>query len=582
MRFHALASDYDGTIAHHGKVDAATIESLKRLLATGRRLILVTGRELPELLGILPEIELFEWVVAENGALLYKPSTREERPLADPPPAAFLQALEARQVGPISCGRVIVATWEPHETAVIETIRDQALDLQVIFNKGAVMILPSGINKATGLKAALKEMKLSPHNVVGVGDAENDHALLRSCELSAAVANALPAVKETADFVTTSDHGAGVSQLIEAIIEDDLQRCNSALVRHHLPLGTSDEGDVALSPYGRNVLICGPSASGKSTVATRIVESLADLKYQFCLIDPEGDYSGLDIGGTTHFGGPHAAFSEEEVLRRLEDPEGNVVVSLTGMPIPDRPPAFLSLLAKVLQLRVRSGRPHWLILDEAHHLLPADWQPPDGMLPEDLWNVLFVTVHPDMLSPMILKRVSIVIAVGESPATSLRDFARLLEDQRSPPEARRPAEEGEFLLWRRDSEDPPIAVRGLPCRTERRRHHRKYAEGELPPERSFYFKGPEGRMNLRAQNLMLFLQMGDGVDDETWDFHLRQGDYARWFRECIKDANLEAQAEGIANLPDLTPKETRQLVRKAVEQNYTLPAAGPLPVPDAG
>ncbi len=582
MRFHALACDYDGTIAHNGRVDAVTIDALKRLLATGRHLILVTGRELPELLEILPEIELFEWVVAENGALLYKPSTREERPLADPPPPAFREALEARKVAPISYGRVIVATWEPHETAVIETIRDQALELQVIFNKGAVMILPSGVNKATGLKAALAEMKLSPHNVVGIGDAENDHALLRSCELSAAVSNSLAAVKETADFVTRSDHGAGVAELIDAIVEDDLQQCDPALVRHHLPLGTSGDREIALSPYGRNVLICGPSASGKSTVATRIVESLADRKYQFCLIDPEGDYSELDVGGTTHFGGPQAAISEEEVLRRLEDPEGNVVVSLTGMPIPDRPPAFLSLLAKILQLRVRTGRPHWIVLDEAHHLLPADWQPPDGMLPEDLWNVLFVTVHPDMLSPMLLKRVNTVLSVGEAPETGLQKFAEMVEAGEGAPKPGRPAREGEFLLWDRDSEAPPIPVRVLPCRTERRRHHRKYVEGELPPDRSFYFKGPEGRMNLRAQNLMLFLQLADGVDDETWDFHLREGDYARWFRECIKDENLEAAATRIAELPDLSPRETRELVRKAIEQDYTLPAGGPLPVPDAG
>ena len=90
MRFQALATDYDGTIARHGKVSEGALQSLRELLATGRRLILVTGRELPELLQILPDIELFDWVVAENGGLLYQPSTKQERPLADPPSAPLL------------------------------------------------------------------------------------------------------------------------------------------------------------------------------------------------------------------------------------------------------------------------------------------------------------------------------------------------------------------------------------------------------------------------------------------------------------------------------------------------------------
>ena len=111
---------------------------------------------------------------------------------------------------------MIVATWEPHEAKPSsKTIHDLGLELQVIFNKGAVMVLPSGVNKATGLAAALAELGLSPHNAVGVGDAENDHAFLRVCECSAAVANALPAVKDTADIVMKGDHGAGVAELID-------------------------------------------------------------------------------------------------------------------------------------------------------------------------------------------------------------------------------------------------------------------------------------------------------------------------------------------------------------------------------
>src|SRR4051794_13461225 len=202
MRHHVLATDYDGTLATHGQVDPATLEALKRLRETGRKLVMVTGRELDELLEVFPHAELFDRIVAENGALLYRPEGREEKPLAERPPDEFVAKLKERGVGPISVGRVIVATWEPHEATVLRTIRELGLELHVIFNKGAVMILPSGVNKATGLAVALDELGFSPHNAVAVGDAENDHAFLESCEVAVAVANALPSLKDRADLVT--------------------------------------------------------------------------------------------------------------------------------------------------------------------------------------------------------------------------------------------------------------------------------------------------------------------------------------------------------------------------------------------
>jgi HAD superfamily hydrolase (TIGR01484 family) len=336
MQYHILATDYDGTLATHGHVGNETLKALGRLLATGRRLVMVTGRELPELLQVFPHTNLFEWIVAENGALLYRPSTQEERLLCEPPSDAFVAALKARGVAPMSVGRVIVATWEPHKQAVLETIHDLGLERQVIFNKGAVMILPTGINKATGLTAALKEMGLTTENVVGVGDAENDHAFLQMSGLSAAVANALPAVKDTADLTLKADHGAGVAELIDLMIADDL------------------------------------------------------------------------------------------------------------------------------------------------------------------------------------------------------------------------AEAG---------------------RTSRRRRV-KYFEGELAPEESFYFRGPEGKLNLRAPNLATFLQVADGVDDATWEFHRKQGDYSRWLRDCIGDHVLALLAKEVEQPDEMPAEEGRTRLREAIERDYVVPPVG--------
>ena len=222
MRYFALATDYDGTLAHDGIVSPPTIAALEQLRGTGRRLILVTGRELDDLLRVFPRIDLFDHVVAENGALLYTPATREEQPLGEAPPAELVAALRAQNIAPLSVGRVIVATWTPHETVVLQTIRDLGLELQVIFNKGAVMVLPSGTNKATGLTAALKELGISPRHVVAIGDAENDHALLDAVATGVAVANAVPMLLARADLVTAGDHGQGVIELIDHLLANDL------------------------------------------------------------------------------------------------------------------------------------------------------------------------------------------------------------------------------------------------------------------------------------------------------------------------------------------------------------------------
>ena len=217
-RFVALASDYDGTLAHNGKVSASTLTALKRFKARDGKVILVTGRVLPELEEVFPDIGVCDLVVAENGALLFWPKTGELRLLAPPPPPAFAEKLASLGADPLSVGRCIVATRTPHEVSVLKTIEEMQLDLSIIFNKGAVMVLPSGVSKATGLEAALETLGLRAEETVGVGDAENDLAMLKMCGLGVAVANALDTVKAEADWVTPAARGDGVAQALEALM----------------------------------------------------------------------------------------------------------------------------------------------------------------------------------------------------------------------------------------------------------------------------------------------------------------------------------------------------------------------------
>ena len=221
MRYLALAADYDGTLATDGVVDGETVEALRRLSASGRKLILVTGRQLGDLLRAFPQVSIFDAVVAENGAVLYRPPSQETRVLAPPPSPRFVEALKSRGVGPLWLGQVVVATVQPNETVVTDVIRNLGLDLQVILNKGSVMVLPGSVDKASGLRAALDELALSPQSIVAIGDAENDQAFLAMCGCGVAVANALDALKAGANHVTRGEAGAGVREVIDGLIAED-------------------------------------------------------------------------------------------------------------------------------------------------------------------------------------------------------------------------------------------------------------------------------------------------------------------------------------------------------------------------
>src|SRR5262245_1917900 len=573
MRYHAVACDYDGTLAHNGRINEETVEALERLRSSGRRLVMMTGRELDDLRQNFSRLDLFDQVVAENGALLHCPKERKEKALAGPPREDFVRLLGERGVGPISVGHSIVATWEPHETTALKTIRDLGLELQVIFNKGAVMVLPSGVNKATGLKAALDELGLSPHNAVGVGDAENDHAFFSLCECSVAVANALPSVKEQADWVTQGDHGAGVIELCEALLHDDLREIEPRLQRHSILLGVRENGaEARLQPYGVNILIAGPSGVGKSTLAGGFLERLAERGYQYCIIDPEGDYSTFE--GAVVLGDHVRAPNIDEVFELLNQPSQNVVVNLLGIALDHRPPFFAGLLPRLQELRATRGRPHWTVVDEAHHLLHSSWDPAELTVPQVMSGTLMITVHPESVSPAALSVVDLVIAVGEAPERTLANFSQAIGH---PPPAFEPVElqTGEAVAWFRRTAEPPFRFRSEPPKGERQRHHRKYAEGELGPDLSFYFRGPEGKLNLRAQNLHIFMQLADGVDDETWLYHLRNGDFSNWFRSIIKDDELADEAAQIEQNQGLSAMESRAAIREMIEKRYTAPPSGP-------
>ena len=293
---------------------------------------------------------------------------------------------------------------------------------------------------------------------------------------------------------------------------------------------------MTLPPYGISALVVGTSGGGKSTVAVGLIERLRAKGYDFCIIDPEGDYDAVE--GAAVLGSPERAPSVDECMQLLAKPGENAVINLLGLKFRDRPGYFMTLFTRMRELRARTGRPHWLIVDEAHHVMPADWQPTDHVLPQRLDGVLLVSVsRSPRLRPPTLQPLDTVIVHRRQAG---RHGARVRTGNRSCG----PGSRGGQDAGRRSA---AVAQGRAGSRRSSRSSRRRpngdgicasMPEGSLGEDRSFYFRGPEGKLKLRAHNLIVFTDLADGVDDETWLYHWKRGEVSEWVRTSIKDEQL--------------------------------------------
>jgi hypothetical protein len=259
-------------------------------------------------------------------------------------------------------------------------------------------------------------------------------------------------------------------------------------------------------------------------------------------------------------------------MQILEDPKREVIVNLIGLPTADRTDYFASLITAIQERRLRTGRPHWLVIDEAHHVLPSEWANASSELTEELSNLMLITVHPEHVSAVVLKKVNTVIIVGRQPRALLEEFAGAVEGGAVPDVPPDDLPRGQALIWFRSDDRVLTGVKAEPSRSEHSRHKRKYAEGKLEPDRVFRFRGLEDKMNLLAQNLSIFVQLAEGVDTETWLFHLKRRDYSNWVRHALKDAEMADQIETIETDASLSEGESRARIKEAILQKYTAPA----------
>lgn len=567
MYFLALATDYDGTLAHDGIVAPETLAALRRFRDGGRRIILVTGREIADLKAVLPDLSVFHRIVAENGALLHDPATGRERLLGPPPQAAFIDRLHALGVAPLSIGRCIVATWEPQEAKVLTAIREHGLEMQIVFNKGAVMVLPPGVSKASGLEAALGELGLSAKNTVGVGDAENDHSFLALCGCAAAVSNALQPLKDGVDYTLTRDHGAGVVELIERVEAEDAQL--APLGKHGIAIGQDSNGrTVYLSPTSGHVIIVGPSGSGKSTLATSITEQMVTQALSFCVMDPEGDY--YELQHAVCVGSAASPPNIHDALTLAQEAQVNLVINSQALTLSERRRLSDRLIHETAMLRQTTGRPHWLVLDEAHEVVPAIRAEGRPDLPSNAPNTIFITMYPEALDAEILRAADTLLVFGDNPAQFLQNFVEITGHS-LPSEAPRP-ENGDLLMWHPKRAEPPSIVHPRPPLQQHQRHIGKYATGDVGPWHSFYFRGSDGRINRPARNVYEFIEGADAIDDAAWLHHLHAGDYAAWFRDVIHDDGLATDVREIGEDAALTARDSRRLIKRAIWRRYAAPS----------
>ena len=545
----AIATDLDGTLTADGDVPSEVMSALAAIRLENIRTLLVTGRTRAELTLAFPGLaSAFDAVVAENGAVL---ATRSgSRRLAPAVDETLRHALTNRGIT-VGRGEVLLACAADHWPTVAEEIGRLGLDSQMIHNRAALMILPSGISKGTGLREALAEFNLSPHNSIAIGDAENDLALLEVAEIGVAVANAVPSLREHADLVLDEPGGAGTAKFLNGPLVKGARRFCPP--RRWLPVGNFDDGQPATLPGGQaNLLIAGPSGHGKSYLAGLLVETWVQADYRVLVIDPEGDHSGLAQLRETALVGGEFLPGATAVVDRLEG--SSIVLDLSQLPPADK----VTYARKVLQAadlsRAVRGVPHWILIEEAQLLIP------DSDFTAQLRRLtgrgeVLVTHQPEALPNDVAALIDITLTVPATAPTSG-------ELTTHPPRV--------FLDYEGRRREFTTSAR----RTPHTRHRRKYTNNVLQPHQGFYFHASPGEPTRCARNLTEFVGQLGTLDRAALDFHLVRGDFSRWITGTLQDPRLGQHIATIEHdavtAQALSAEHARRRLTDAVSARYLL------------
>lgn len=539
MKFSVLALDYDGTIARDGCAHPAVVASIREARARGIIVVLVTGRCLPDLRRVLKESDLFDAIVAENGAVLAFPNGRT-RVLGRAPSRELLGELCARRIE-CAFGECLVDADAAAAPQILDAIRHLELPLALVFNRHRVMVLPQGINKATGLREALNTMRLSLHNCIGVGDAENDCALLDACEIGVAVGWGSKSLQAIADHVLQGDGPEALATYIREVSAHAKLPPHRADGRRIL-LGETATGPLDTAIHGRNILIVGDPRSGKSWITGLFCEQLLLEGYCLCVIDPEGDYTALEsLPGVVVFGGDEGPPRLNDVARALRHPDTSIVIGLSALNHEAKLGYVTELLPMLASLRRSIGLPHWIVVDEAHYFLSQ----PEAARTVDFELAAYVltTYRASLLHPELLAAVETVLTTpltdpGEVLALTTLCGAGGAEVAWGAVLASLGIREAARLPRTPERGDLPQRFTIAPRLTAHVRHRTKYLDVPMPEERAFHFTCNGRGMGAPARTLKEFVQMQRRLPSEALAGHAERGDLSRWIGEVFGDQPL--------------------------------------------
>lgn len=568
MYARVIACDFDGTSTSNGQLAPEFLAAVGRARALGWSVLLATGRILDDLRNVCGELYIFDAVVAENGAVVHLPASGRTIEIGTAPPEPFLRELRDRGV-PFQTGSSIVATWESHWQETFESMRLHAPGWQLVFNRGAVMVLPSEVNKAAGVHRALQELRRSARNLIAFGDAENDVPLFAVAERAIAAAGSVPTVASHADERLSLSGGVGVARFVNRVLDDCGHLPTPA--RRHVRLGLSADGHkVVLPASGVDVMVSGDPRSGKSWLCGLIAEQLLELGYRLCVIDPEGDHSSLGhrpdvlcLGGVLSLPSPTA------VAALLQSHSLSLVLSLNNLAVTRQLSYTKEVLDELGTSSAETGMPHWIVIDEAQYFFPGIEL--KGGLRNS--NLLLSTYRPSLIADEVHARVGAHVVARTALEEERYFFSSLLKRHRasdlSASEALAQLDGDHVGLILDDANAPRWQVFRPGARTTSHTHHGlKYVDVRLSDERAFHFGGADGGPQLSAHNIGEFYEAVQTAPQICLRHHMTRADFSRWVSEVLGDQSLARGLRKLERAAEIGAEPSRSEILMQIETRY--------------
>ncbi|MGH9350535.1 MAG: HAD hydrolase family protein [Vicinamibacterales bacterium] len=563
MKLSVIALDYDGTIARADTLDPAVRDAIATARASGITVLLVTGRILDELRRVAGDLHFVDGVVAENGSVVHFPDSGHTSPLAPPVPAVFIEEIARRGI-PHRAGQCLVDADANEAPRLLEVIRTLELPLVLLFNGGRVMTLSQGVSKATGLHTALDILRLSAHNTVAIGDAENDHELLRLAEVGVAVEWGSSALRAAADAVIAGSGPLAVAEYIRMLASTGRVPI-PARSRRRLRLGYTEDGrELSVAVHGRNVLVAGDAKSGKSWVAGLLCEQLILYGYCVCVLDPEGDYRSLEaLPGVVALGGEDPPPTPRELLRVFRYPDRSAVIDLSHRAQDEKIEYIRAVLPALNEIRRRTGLPHRIFVDEAHYFLHDAGA--HHLLDLDTNGYTVVTYWASRLPHELLAATEVMIVTRESsPAEveALRQWCSKcsqVEESRWSLLSRLATAQAVALPITEEARGDLVLFTLGPRLTPHVRHREKYVDVPITEGRAFVFAPNGHHPARRARTLRQFVAELERQTSDL-DAYLRRGDFSRWVGDVFGDYALAGDLRALedrhrrAPNPDTVPE----------------------------